>query len=169
MASPAGPGWLARRKRALALPVSQGINLILCHSLTLNRRGVHRVMTGCEARAIENQLYVVMSPLFGTDGTPYASSRRGMAETGAERVIVGCAIVSGCYELTARNNPDVHALSVIDPSVIALKRAETLADLNPAAQYRIARTGQYQKLEVHSTWRAEELYALLVAPIDRES
>jgi predicted amidohydrolase len=50
--------------------VSQGVNLLLCPSLTWNRRGIHRVMTGCAARAIENQAYVVMSPLFGTDGLP---------------------------------------------------------------------------------------------------
>lgn len=50
--------------------VARGVDLILCPSLTWNRRGVHRVRTGCEARAIENQLYVVMSPLFGTDHLP---------------------------------------------------------------------------------------------------
>ncbi len=50
--------------------VKQGVDLILCPSLTWNRRGVHRVRTGCQARAIENQLYVVMSPLVGTSGLP---------------------------------------------------------------------------------------------------
>ena len=50
--------------------VAKGADLILCPSLTWNRRGVHRVRTGCSARAIENQLYVVMSPLIGSDGLP---------------------------------------------------------------------------------------------------
>jgi predicted amidohydrolase len=50
--------------------VSQGVDLILCPSLTWNSRGVHRVRTGCQARAIENQLFVVMSPLVGSDGLP---------------------------------------------------------------------------------------------------
>lgn len=50
--------------------VHRGVDLILCPSLTWNRRGVHRVRTGCEARAIENQLYVVMSPLVGHSGLP---------------------------------------------------------------------------------------------------
>jgi predicted amidohydrolase len=50
--------------------VRRGVDLILCPSLTWNRRGVHRVRTGCEARAIENQLYVVMSPLVGHSGLP---------------------------------------------------------------------------------------------------
>jgi predicted amidohydrolase len=50
--------------------VDQGVDLLLCPSLTWNRRGVHRVKTGCQARAIENQLYVVMSPLVGSSGLP---------------------------------------------------------------------------------------------------
>lgn len=60
--------------------VSEGVDLIFCPSLTWNRRGVHRVRTGCQARAIENQLYVVMSPLVGSSGLPldapmYATGR----------------------------------------------------------------------------------------------
>jgi predicted amidohydrolase len=50
--------------------VSQGVNLILCPSLTWNRRGVFRVRTGCSARAIENQAFVAMSPLVGSSGLP---------------------------------------------------------------------------------------------------
>lgn len=48
----------------------RGVDLIICPSLTWNRRGVHRVRTGCSARAIENQLFVVMSPLVGSSGLP---------------------------------------------------------------------------------------------------
>ncbi len=50
--------------------VAQGVELILCPSLTWNRRGVYRVRTGCAARAIENQCYVAMSPLVGSSGLP---------------------------------------------------------------------------------------------------
>jgi predicted amidohydrolase len=50
--------------------VRKGVDLILCPSLTWNRRGVHRVRTGCQARAIENHLYVAMSPLIGHNGLP---------------------------------------------------------------------------------------------------
>lgn len=50
--------------------VSQGVDLILCPSLTWNRRGLNRVRIGSQARAMENQLYVVMSPLFGSSGLP---------------------------------------------------------------------------------------------------
>jgi predicted amidohydrolase len=50
--------------------VHRGVDLIFCPSLTWNRRGIHRVRTGCQARAIENQLYVVLSTLVGTSGLP---------------------------------------------------------------------------------------------------
>lgn len=48
----------------------RGVDLILCPSLTWNSRGVFRIRTGCHARAIENQLYVAMSPLIGSSGLP---------------------------------------------------------------------------------------------------
>lgn len=50
--------------------VAHGVNLVLNPSLTWNRRGVNRVRIGCQARATENQWYVVMSPLTGSDGLP---------------------------------------------------------------------------------------------------
>jgi predicted amidohydrolase len=50
--------------------VGEGVDLIISPSLTWNRRGVHRVRTGCQARAIENQLFVLMAPLVGHSGLP---------------------------------------------------------------------------------------------------
>ncbi|MEU1595157.1 nitrilase-related carbon-nitrogen hydrolase [Streptomyces sp. NPDC005708] len=50
--------------------VERGVELIFCPSLTWNRRGIHRVRTGALARAMENQLYVAMSPLVGSSGLP---------------------------------------------------------------------------------------------------
>jgi len=50
--------------------VQRGFELIVCPSLTWNRRGVHRVRTGSQARAMEGQVYVVMSPLVGSSGLP---------------------------------------------------------------------------------------------------
>jgi predicted amidohydrolase len=50
--------------------VARGVDLIICPSLTWNRRGVHRVRIGCQARAIENQLFVIMSALVGNSGFP---------------------------------------------------------------------------------------------------
>lgn len=50
--------------------VARGVNLLLNPSLTWNRRGMNRVRIGCQARAAENQWYVLMSPLVGSDGLP---------------------------------------------------------------------------------------------------
>jgi len=52
------------------LLVDRDVDLIICPSLTWNRRGVHRVRVGCQARAMENQAYVVMAPLVGHSGLP---------------------------------------------------------------------------------------------------
>jgi predicted amidohydrolase len=45
--------------------VEMGANLILVPSCTDTLAGYHRVKIGCQARALENQCYVVQSPLVG--------------------------------------------------------------------------------------------------------
>jgi predicted amidohydrolase len=57
--------------RHLAL---EGTNLILAPSLTWNSRGANRVRYGAHARALENQLYVAVSPLVGSNGIPSGSA-----------------------------------------------------------------------------------------------
>jgi predicted amidohydrolase len=53
--------------RYLAL---QGVDLVLCPSLTWNRRGAQRIRYSTHARALENQLFVVTAPLVGSCGVP---------------------------------------------------------------------------------------------------
>jgi predicted amidohydrolase len=81
--------------------VHRGVDLILCPSLTWNRRGVHRVRTGCQARAIENQLYVVMSPLVGNSGLP----------VDAPMYATGRALVAGPVDKTTGLNDGLLALA----------------------------------------------------------
>ncbi|NKX56679.1 nitrilase-related carbon-nitrogen hydrolase [Arthrobacter mobilis] len=57
--------------RELAL---QGVELILAPSLTWNSRGANRVRYGAHARAMENQLYVAVSPLVGSNGLPHGGA-----------------------------------------------------------------------------------------------
>lgn len=45
--------------------VKGGADLILAPSCTDTQAGFHRVRIGCQARALENQCYVVQSPTFG--------------------------------------------------------------------------------------------------------
>lgn len=70
--------------RILAL---RGVQLVLCPSLTWNRRGASRVRTCSLARAIENQLFVVMAPLIGTCGIPADG-----AIFGTGRALVACPV-----------------------------------------------------------------------------
>jgi predicted amidohydrolase len=81
--------------------VHRGVDLILCPSLTWNRRGVHRVRTGCQARAIENQLYVVMSPLVGNSGLP----------TDAPMYATGRALIAGPVDKTIGLNDGLIAIA----------------------------------------------------------
>ncbi|MGW5715260.1 nitrilase-related carbon-nitrogen hydrolase [Amycolatopsis sp. NPDC003865] len=84
--------------------VHRGVDLIFCPSLTWNRRGVHRVRTGCQARAIENQLYVVMSPLVGHNGLP----------ADAPMYAVGRAVVAGPVDKTVGVNDGILAAAESD-------------------------------------------------------
>ncbi|MER7395244.1 nitrilase-related carbon-nitrogen hydrolase [Streptomyces sp. NPDC000151] len=81
--------------------VDSGVDLILCPSLTWNRRGVHRVRTGCQARAMENQLYVVMSPLIGTSGLPLDGPMHA----------VGRALVAAPVDRTVGHNDGLLAIA----------------------------------------------------------
>ncbi|WP_270887977.1 nitrilase-related carbon-nitrogen hydrolase [Pedococcus sp. 5OH_020] len=90
--------------------VRKGVDLLLCPSLTWNRRGVHRVRTGCQARAIENQLYVVMSPLVGNNGLP----------TDAPMYAVGRALVAGPVDRTIGVNDGLLAFAESDEEQIVL-------------------------------------------------
>jgi predicted amidohydrolase len=104
--------------------VHRGVDLILCPSLTWNRRGVHRVRTGCQARAIENQLYVVMSPLVGDSGLP----------SDAPLYAVGRALVTGPVDRTVGVNDGVLAaaetaheqviVQTLDHDLLTASRAE---------------------------------------------
>ncbi|NJC69887.1 hydantoin racemase [Planosporangium thailandense] len=92
----------------------------------------------------------------------YDASARVLAESGAETVIIGCTIVSACYEKVASSgNADYQKLSVINPNIVALKQAEVLADMNRQGQYRISRAAYYQPLDQHDPVAAAEVFDLL--------
>ncbi len=91
--------------------VHKGVDLIFCPSLTWNRRGVHRVKTGCQARAIENQLYVVMSPLNGQSGLPQD----------APMYAVGRAVVTGPVDKTVGVNDGILAAADGDDEQVVVR------------------------------------------------
>lgn len=90
--------------------VRHDVDLIVCPSLTWNRRGVHRVRTGCQARAIENQLYVVMSPLVGHSGLP----------TDAPMHAVGRALIAGPVDKNIGINDGLLAIAPDDREQVVM-------------------------------------------------
>lgn len=92
----------------------------------------------------------------------YRVSTEVMNATGAETIIIGCTIVSACYEkLALEGDERLRTLSVINPNLVAVKQAEVLADMAAQGQYRISRAGYYQGLQSHSGTQADELAELL--------
>ncbi|MEB3370523.1 nitrilase-related carbon-nitrogen hydrolase [Saccharopolyspora mangrovi] len=104
--------------------VRNGVDLILCPSLTWNRRGVHRVRTGCQARAIENQLYVVMSPLVGHSGLPADAPMhavgRALVSTPVDRTM---GINDGILALGAETGEDL-VITALDHDLLMASRDE---------------------------------------------
>ncbi len=92
----------------------------------------------------------------------YVKVQDVMRTTGAETVVIGCTIVSACYELAAlEGDAELAALSVVNPNVMAVKLAEMFADLHATGQYRISRAGYYQQHHAHDQEEAAEIAALL--------
>ncbi|WP_423181258.1 aspartate/glutamate racemase family protein [Arthrobacter sp. NyZ413] len=87
----------------------------------------------------------------------YTAVKEVMKSTGAETVLIGCTIVSACYELAVqRGRKELGELSVINPNLIAVKTAEMFAEMNRAGQYRISRKAYYQNLEDHDPEEAAD-------------
>jgi len=74
-----------------------------------------------------------------------AVSKKVLAETRAEVVIMGCTIVAACYQrylMAQKAKPDV---AIVNPNLLALKMAESLADLKRSGVYHLARAGYYEQ------------------------
>jgi len=83
--------------------------------------------------------------------------RQVMTSTGAETVVLGCTIVSACYELAQQRGQQQDPPSVINPNLMAVKVAELFADLNTTGQYRMSREGYYQQHTAHDRAEAAEV------------
>jgi len=80
-----------------------------------------------------------------------------MAEDRAEAVILGCTIIAACYERAVLGGADLGGAAIINPNVMAVKVAELFADLRAVGQYRISRSGYYQRHEQHDPDEAREV------------
>lgn len=65
----------------------------------------------------------------------------------SEMVLVGCTTIAACLELEIASTGRFSELPFLDPSVLALKAAESLGDLYQRGHYRISRRGFYRRHE----------------------
>jgi len=75
----------------------------------------------------------------------------------AEVVILGCTIIGGCLEREIMTTGRHRDLPILNPNLLALKAAETLADLHRMGKYNISRVGLYQRHEQHDRAEADDV------------
>jgi allantoin racemase len=73
-------------------------------------------------------------------------------------IILGCTIIAGCLEREIMTTGRHRELPILNPNLLALKAAETLADLHKAGKYAISRAGQYQRHEQHDAAEAADVW-----------
>ena len=65
-----------------------------------------------------------------------ARSLKALDEDGSEVIILGCTIIAGCLEREIMTTGRHRELPILNPNLLALKAAETLADLHRCRQVR---------------------------------
>jgi allantoin racemase len=86
-----------------------------------------------------------------------AACTRALREDASEVVILGCTIIGGCLEREIMTTGRHRELPILNPNLLALKAAESLADLHRMGKYQISRTGFYQRHEQHDAAEAAEV------------
>ena len=76
-------------------------------------------------------------------------ARHVLAETRAEAIVMGCTIVAACYQRHVMRNNVAPELVILNPNLLALKMAESLADLKRQGLYTLARNGFYEQPKGH--------------------
>jgi allantoin racemase len=78
---------------------------------------------------------------------------------GSELVILGCTIIAGCLEMGILRSGRHADLPILNPNLLALKAAESLADLFLRDRYTISRRGFYQRHDQHDAAEAADVRA----------
>lgn len=86
-----------------------------------------------------------------------AACTEALREDASEVVILGCTIIGGCLEREIMTTGRHRELPILNPNLLALKAAESLADLHRMGKYQISRTGFYQRHEQHDAAEAAEV------------
>ena len=80
-----------------------------------------------------------------------------MREDESELVILGCTIIGGCLEQEIMTTGRHRELPILNPNLLALKAAESLADLHRMGKYQVSRVGFYQRHEQHDPAEAADV------------
>lgn len=75
--------------------------------------------------------------------------REVVKETRADMIVMGCTIVAACYQRWLMNGGEPPEMVIVNPNLMALKMAETLADLKRRGGYHVSRSGYYEKPAGH--------------------
>ena len=86
-----------------------------------------------------------------------AACIQALREDTAEVVILGCTIIGGCLEREIMTTGRHRELPILNPNLLALKAAESLADLHRMGKYQISRVGFYQRHEQHDAAEAADV------------
>jgi allantoin racemase len=86
-----------------------------------------------------------------------AACLEALREDTSEVVILGCTIIAGCLEREIMTTGRHRDLPILNPNLLALKAAETLADLHRAGKYSISRIGFYQRHDSHDPAEAADV------------
>jgi allantoin racemase len=73
------------------------------------------------------------------------TTKRTIEKTGAEAIILNCTIIAACYQRYLMQGGTPAVAPVMNPNLMALKMAESLADLRQRGAYQISRLGYYQQ------------------------
>jgi allantoin racemase len=82
-----------------------------------------------------------------------------LEKTGAEAAILACTIISASTEKWLIDTKASREQTILNPNTMALKMAESLADLKRCGLYNISRKGYYQKPQQHDAKEFAEVRA----------
>lgn len=122
-------------------------DLVRLHG-TVSCRGVH---------CIDWWVPAMVGDPAGVADDAVATCERVMAESGSEVAILGCTIIAGCLEREIMTTGRHAEVPILNPNLLALKAAESLADLYRQGKYRISRRGFYERHEQHNPGEAAEV------------
>lgn len=77
----------------------------------------------------------------------------------ADLAILGCTIIAACLTQHTRETGEYRDVPIVNPNLLALKSAESLADLWQQGEYRISRRNYYERQSARDPSEFEDIRA----------